>query len=166
MPLRPASASDLLIDGKQVAGSGGTFDIVNPATEEIVGQAADATAEDMSAAIAAARNAFDTTDWSRDHALRARCLRQLRDALLAHADEFREITVAEVGCPVFLTHGPQLEGPITDLGYFADLAETYEWTRDLGEAKPMGLKNRRELRAEAAGVVGAITPWNLSLIHI
>lgn len=160
MPLRPASASDLLIDGKQVAGSGGTFDIVNPATEEIVGQAADATAEDMSAAIAAARNAFDTTDWSRDHALRARCLRQLRDALLAHADEFREITVAEVGCPVFLTHGPQLEGPITDLGYFADLAETYEWTRDLGEAKPMGLKNRRELRAEAAGVVGAITPWN------
>ena len=160
MPLRPASASDLLIDGKQVAGSGGTFDIVNPATEEIVGQAADATAEDMSAAIAAARNAFDTTDWSRDHALRARFLRQLRDALLAHADEFREITVAEVGCPVFLTHGPQLEGPITDLGYFADLAETYEWTRDLGEAKPMGLKNRRELRAEAAGVVGAITPWN------
>ncbi len=160
MPLRPASASDLLIDGKQVAGSGGTFDIVNPATEEIVGQAADATAADMSAAIAAARNAFDTTDWSRDHALRARCLRQLRDALLAHADEFREITVAEVGCPVFLTHGPQLEGPITDLGYFADLAETYEWTRDLGEAKPMGLKNRRELRAEAAGVVGAITPWN------
>ena len=160
MPLRPASASDLLIDGKQVAGSGSTFDIVNPATEEIVGQAADATAEDMSAAIAAARNAFDTTDWSRDHALRARCLRQLRDALLAHADEFREITVAEVGCPVFLTHGPQLEGPITDLGYFADLAETYEWTRDLGEAKPMGLKNRRELRAEAAGVVGAITPWN------
>ncbi|ACY23025.1 Aldehyde dehydrogenase (NAD(+)) [Gordonia bronchialis DSM 43247] len=160
MPLRPASASDLLIDGKQVAGSGSTFDIVNPATEEIVGQAADATAEDMSAAIAAARNAFDTTDWSRDHALRARFLRQLRDALLAHADEFREITVAEVGCPVFLTHGPQLEGPITDLGYFADLAETYEWTRDLGEAKPMGLKNRRELRAEAAGVVGAITPWN------
>ena len=51
MPLRPASASDLLIDGKQVAGSGSTFDIVNPATEEIVGQAADATAEDVLATL-------------------------------------------------------------------------------------------------------------------
>ncbi|MGV9826454.1 aldehyde dehydrogenase [Gordonia sp. NPDC003429] len=160
MPLRPESASDLLIDGKLVPGGGGTFEILNPATEEVIGRAADATAADMDAAIGAARRAFDTTDWARDHALRARCLRQLRDALRGHIDELRELTVAEVGCPVFLTHGPQLEGPIDDLGYFADLAESYTWTTDLGEAKPMGLKNRREVRAEAAGVVGAITPWN------
>ncbi|MGC4933949.1 aldehyde dehydrogenase [Gordonia sp. DT30] len=160
MSLRPAAASDLLIDGKLIPGGGGTFDVINPATEEVLGKAADAGAADMDAAIAAARRAFDETAWSRDHALRARCLRQLRDALLAHADELREITVAEVGCPVFLTHGPQLEGPIADLGYFADLAENYEWTQDLGEAKPMGLRNHRELRSEAAGVVGAITPWN------
>lgn len=160
MSLRPASSSDLLIDGKLTAGGAGTFDVINPATEEVIGQAADGTAADMDAAIGAARAAFDTTDWSRDHALRARCLRQLRDALLAHADEFRDLTVAEVGCPVFLTHGPQFEGPVRDLGYFADLAEAYQWTRDLGEAKPMGLKNTREVRFEAAGVVGAITPWN------
>ncbi|AZG48251.1 aldehyde dehydrogenase [Gordonia insulae] len=160
MSLRPASSSDLLIDGKLTPGGGGTFDVVNPATEEVLGQAADATAADMDAAIAAARLAFDTTDWSRDPALRARCLRQLRDALLAHADELRELTVAEVGCPVFLTHGPQFEGPVNDLGYFADLAESYEWTTDLGRAKPMGIKNVREIRKEAAGVVGAITPWN------
>ncbi|MGX7697215.1 aldehyde dehydrogenase [Gordonia polyisoprenivorans] len=160
MSLRPVSASDLLIDGKLIPGGGGTFDVINPATEAVIGKAADADAADMDAAIAAARRAFDETAWSRDHAFRARCLRQLRDALLAHVDELREITVAEVGCPVFLTHGPQLEGPINDLGYFADLAENYSWTTDLGEAKPMGLKNHREVRSEAAGVVGAITPWN------
>ena len=160
MSLRPASASDLLIDGKLTAGSGGTFDIVNPATEEIIGQAADATAADMDAAIAAARNAFDSTEWSRDPALRARCLRQLRDALLAHGDELKELTTAEVGAPSFLTGGPQFEGPVTDLGYFADVAEDFAWTVDLGEATPMGLKNHRELRREAVGVVGAITPWN------
>ena len=160
MSLRPASASDLLIDGKLIPGSGGVFDVVNPATEEVIGQAADATPDDMDAAIAAARHAFDTTNWSRDAAFRAHCLRQLRDALLAHTDELRELTVAEVGCPVFLTHGPQLEGPIRDLGYFADLAESYEWTHDLGEAKPMGIKNTRKIRKEAVGVVGAITPWN------
>ncbi|AFA74722.1 aldehyde dehydrogenase [Gordonia polyisoprenivorans VH2] len=160
MSLRPVSASDLLIDGKLIPGGGGTFDVINPATEAAIGKAADADAADMDAAIAAARRAFDETPWSRDHSFRARCLRQLRDALLAHVDELRDITVAEVGCPVFLTHGPQLEGPINDLGYFADLAENYSWTTDLGEAKPMGLKNHREVRSEAAGVVGAITPWN------
>lgn len=158
--LRPTDSSELLIDGKLVPGSGGSFDVVNPATEEVIGQAADATAADMDAAIAAARNAFDTTEWSRDHAFRAKCLRQLRDALQSHTEELRHLTVAEVGCPVFLTHGPQLEGPINDLGYFADVAESYEWTTDLGEAKPMGIKTRRELRSEAIGVVGAITPWN------
>ncbi|MET9199442.1 aldehyde dehydrogenase [Gordonia sp. NPDC003585] len=160
MALRPASASDLLIDGKLTPGQGGVFDIVNPATEEVIGQAADGTADDMSAAIAAARNAFDNTDWSRDHALRARCLRQLRDALLGHADEFRALATEEIGCPAFLTGGPQFEGPVNDLGYFADLADNFAWTEDLGNAKPMGLKNHREIRREAVGVVGAITPWN------
>lgn len=158
--LRPAIASDLLVDGALVPGSGGTFDVINPATEEVIGKAAEATAADMDAAIAAARRAFDHTDWSRNHAFRAHCLRQLRDALLSHTDELRELTVAEVGCPTFLTHGPQLVGPITDLGYFADLAENHAWIVDLGEASPMGIKNRRELRSEAVGVVGAITPWN------
>ncbi|GAB17409.1 putative aldehyde dehydrogenase [Gordonia effusa NBRC 100432] len=158
--LRPTDSSELLIDGKLLPGSGGVFDVINPATEEVIGSAANATAADMDAAITAARVAFDSTDWSRDHAFRARCLRQLRDALQSHTDEMRELTVAEVGCPVFLTHGPQLEGPVNDLGYFADLAESYSWTTDLGEAAPMGIKTRRELRAEAIGVVGAITPWN------
>lgn len=158
--LRPTNSSDLLIDGKLQPGSAGSFDVINPATEEVIGQAANATATDMDDAIAAARTAFDTTDWSTNHAFRAECLRQLRDALQTHTDEMRELTVAEVGCPVFLTHGPQLEGPINDLGYFADLAKSYAWTTDLGEAAPMGIKTRRELRSEAIGVVGAITPWN------
>ncbi|MCF8610249.1 aldehyde dehydrogenase [Gordonia sp. HY285] len=160
MPLKPENSSELLIDGELVPGSAGTFDVVNPATEEVIGQAADGSEADMSAAIAAARTAFDTTTWSRDPAFRATCLRQLRDALLGHVDELREITIAEVGAPKFLTSGPQLEGPITDLGYFADLAESFEWETDLGRAEPMGIANDRRLRREAAGVVGAITPWN------
>jgi len=54
--------SALLIDGKLSAGSGGTFTTVNPATKEVLGTAADATAEDMDAAIDAARRAFDDAD--------------------------------------------------------------------------------------------------------
>lgn len=161
MTLKPITSSDLLIDGALVqAKSGRTFATCNPATEEILGQAADAEGADMEAAIAAARHAFDATDWSTDHAFRARCLRQLRDALQGHIEELRELTVAEVGAPSFFTTGPQLEGPIADLGYFAGLAEEYEWESDLGTARPMGIPTRRAVLREAIGVVGAITPWN------
>ncbi len=163
MTLRPAAgaATDLLIGGALVpAADGGTFVTYNPATEEPIGAAADASAADMDAAIAAARRAFDTTEWSRDHAFRARCLRQLRDALQERIEELREATIAEVGAPAFFTTGPQLEGPIADLGYFADLAEQYAWETDLGIASTMGIQSQRRVRREAIGVVGAITPWN------
>ncbi|WP_024801004.1 aldehyde dehydrogenase [Nocardia sp. BMG51109] len=152
--------SPLLIGGKLVPGGAGVFATENPATGEVVGQAANGDSADMDAAIAAARSAFDDTDWSRDPAFRAACLRQLRDALRENIEELREVTIAEVGAPRMLTSGPQLEGPVGDLGYFADLAESYEWETDLGEASPMGIKSGRRLRREPIGVVGAITPWN------
>lgn len=158
--LVPSGGSHLLIGGKLVPGGGGVFATTNPATAEVLGQAANADSADMDAAITAARTAFDTTDWSRDHAFRARCLRQLRDALRGHVEELREITIAEVGAPRMLTSGPQLEGPVNDLGWFADLAENYSWETDLGVAEPMGIKSARRVRREPIGVVGAITPWN------
>jgi aldehyde dehydrogenase (NAD+) len=158
--LRPTDSSALLIDGKLLPGSGGVYEVLNPATEEVLGHAADATPADMDAAIAAARRAFDETTWSRDPAFRARCLRQLHQALLGHLEEVREITIAEVGAPRFLTSGPQLETPIAYFEYFAELAESYAWRQDLGVAAPMGMKTQRYVLKEAVGVVGAITPWN------
>lgn len=161
--LRPATStesSQLLIDGRLVPGSGGAFEIVDPATEAVIGLAAQGTAEDMDAAVDAARRAFDTTDWSRDHALRARCLRQLCTALQSHIEELREVTIAEAGAPRMFTAGPQLEGPVEDLLYWADLLENYSWEQDLGTATPMGIPTARRVVREPVGVVGAITPWN------
>lgn len=152
--------SRLLIDGKLVAGSGGSFETINPATEEVLGAAADATADDMGRAIDAARRAFDETGWSTDTALRVRCLRQLQAVLKEHIEELREITISEVGAPRMLTSAAQLEGPVDDLSFCADTAESYEWSTDLGVASPMGIKTRRRIAREAVGVVGAITPWN------
>ena len=160
MALLSDRESRLLVDGKLVAGSGGTFPTVNPATEEVLGVAADATAEDMNAAIGAARRAFDDTDWSTNVELRVRCIRQLQQAMRDHVEELRELTIAEVGAPVMLTSMAQLEGPIEDLSFCADTAESYEWTTDLGIAAPMGMKTHRTVAREAVGVVGAITPWN------
>ena len=76
--------SDLFIDGKLVAGGAGRFQTINPATEEVLGTAANADADDMSRAIDAARRAFDKTDWSINTELRVRCVRQLRDAMREH----------------------------------------------------------------------------------
>ncbi len=152
--------SQLLIDGKLESGSGGTFPTVNPATEEVLGVAADATAEDMGRAIGAARRAFDDTDWSTDTELRVRCIRQLQQALRDNADELRELAIAEVGAPRMLTAMAQFDGPVEDLSFCADTAESYQWTTDFGIAAPMGIKTHRTIAREAIGVVGAITPWN------
>src|ERR1700743_1836769 len=160
MALLADGVGALFIDGKPCPGSAGTFPTVNPATEEVLGVAADADADDMGRAIEAARRAFDDTDWSRNTELRVRCVRQLRDAMRDHIEELRDITISEVGAPRMLTAAAQLEGPVGDLSFAADTAETYQWNTDLGEAAPMGIRTRRIIAREAVGVVGAITPWN------
>ena len=152
----------LLIDGELTeAASGARFDNVNPATEEILGGTADASAEDMGRAIGAARRAFDETDWSTNRALRKRCLEQLHAAIEAEKEELRTELVAEVGCPVIVTYGPQLDAPLEDgLLWPAAEIDRFEWERELPEGHAFGMKARRWVVKEPAGVVGAIIPWN------
>ena len=57
----------MMIDGKLVDGEAGTFTNINPATEDVLGEVADASKADMHRAIDAARRAFDETDWSTNH---------------------------------------------------------------------------------------------------
>ncbi|HEV3264683.1 MAG TPA: aldehyde dehydrogenase family protein [Acidimicrobiales bacterium] len=145
------------------AADGARFDNVNPVTEEIIGTVADGSHAEMDAAIGAARAAFDETTWSTDAALRLRCLRQVHEGLLRHAEELRGTLVAEVGCPVLLTYGPQLASPIDGVAWVADLLERYQWEEDLGVAEPFGRRTHRTIRREPVGVVGAITPWNFPM---
>jgi aldehyde dehydrogenase (NAD+) len=150
---------ELLIDGA-LRPAAGRFDVENPATGRILGTAADATAEDMREAVEAARTAFDTGPWARDPDLRRRCLLQLRDALREERERLRAVIVAESGSPVLLTHGVQLETPIEDLTFWAELAAGYAYEAELPELAVFGTRNRRLVHREPAGVVGAITPWN------
>jgi aldehyde dehydrogenase (NAD+) len=151
----------LLINGELVAASGGRiYENVNPATEEVIGVAADASPEDIDRAIAAARRAFDETDWSRDHALRARCIRQLQEAFQENLEEIRRSYIAEVGCPIRMTYGPGLDEPVKSLAYYADFLEKYEWAEDLGVGEAFGMKAHRWIEREPVGVVGAISAWN------
>jgi aldehyde dehydrogenase (NAD+) len=78
-PAGPTGETRMLIDGELVpAASGKQFDNVNPATEDVLGQVADAGHEDMDRAIGSARRAFDETDWSTDKKFRQRCLPNCR----------------------------------------------------------------------------------------
>ena len=152
--------SALFIDGKFSTGSAGTFPTINPATEEVLGVAADGGADDMERAIDAARRAFDDTEWSRDTELRVRCVRQLRDAMQQHLEELREITIAEVGATPAMCAGAQLDAPIAIVRYYADLLKTYPLTEDLGNSESHGMQHHRWVEKEAAGVVAAIIAYN------
>jgi aldehyde dehydrogenase (NAD+) len=152
----------MLIDGELVEAADGTrFDNVNPATEEVLGQVADAGHADMQRAIEAARRAFDETDWATNHALRKRCLEQLQEALEGEREELREELIAEVGTPRLLTYAAQLDGPLEDaLRWPAKMIEEFPWERELPDGTAFGMSSRRAVIKEPMGVVGAIVPWN------
>ena len=130
----------MLIDGELVeAASGKRFENVNPATEEVLGEVADAGVEDMQRAIGAARRAFDETDWSTNHAFRQKCLRQLHEAIVSEQEELRRALVAEVGSPIALTYGPQLDAPLADgLLWPAEMIDKFEWERELPISNAFG----------------------------
>ena len=111
---------------------GPTFDNVNPATEEVLGQVADGTSADMHRAIDGARRAFDETEWSTNRELRKRCLSQLQDALEKEREELREELILEVGCPRMTTHANQLDIPLDGaLRYPVKLIDEFPWRTDL-----------------------------------
>src|SRR5215212_5878407 len=155
--------SKMMIDGKVVDGSAGTFTNINPATEEVIGEVANASKDDMHRAIDAARRAFDESDWSTDRAFRQKCLLQLQDAIESEQEDLREELILEVGCPRAITYGPQLDAPLADaLRYPAKLIDEYPWETSLGDAliSLTGVNTTRVVWREPVGVVGAIVPWN------
>ena len=153
-----------LIDGELGdASSGKTFDNINPATEEVIGQVADGTQQDMDRAIAAARRAFDETDWSTNHTFRKKCLEQLNDALKEAQEDLRQIVIAEAGSPILITYQVQVDNYIDAMPYWSDLTTSFEYESRMSDVDFMGQPQGRIIRREPVGVVGAITPWNFPL---
>ena len=157
---------NLFIDGELVpAASGKTYANISPVTEQEIGRVADAGTEDMERAIAAARRAFDETDWSTNHDFRLHCLTQLRDGLLAVREDLKAQIAAETGAPIDICGdmGPQCDVPISFIDYTLEALPQFQWSRDIGLSEKMGINSRRLVEKEAAGVVACITPWNVPL---
>ncbi|WP_374025320.1 aldehyde dehydrogenase family protein [Mycobacterium sp. HNNTM2301] len=144
------------IGGRWTDPDNGRYDVINPATEAVIGTAPDASVAQVEQAIAAARTAFDTGPWpAADPAERARCLQQLSDALLARGEELYALAQAEWGCSANerLIH---VDGPVFMVGHAAELAlEPSE-----APLEAWGAAGTTLLRYEPLGVVAAMTPWN------
>ncbi|AJE39939.1 aldehyde dehydrogenase family protein [Streptomyces nodosus] len=147
----------MYIDGAWRPAAGpDTIEVVNPADEEVVGRVPAGTAEDVDAAVRAARAALP--GWAATPpAERAVRLTALRDVLVARKDEIAEIITAELGAPPAFSQAVQVGMPILVAGSYARLAETHPFQERVGNST---------VYQEPVGVVGAITPWNYPLHQI
>jgi len=142
-----------LIGGVRTGASAGHHSY-DPATGEALGTYAEASPEEVSQAIDAARTAFDRTDWSRDRQLRARVLNELADCFSARADELTALLAQENG-KILPEAGFEISLVEPKLRYAAALALTDTGTA--AETKPGAYSM---VHKEALGVAGIITPWN------
>jgi acyl-CoA reductase-like NAD-dependent aldehyde dehydrogenase len=152
----------LLIDGEAVpAADGRTFETLDPATGRAITSVAHAGAEDVDAAVAAARRALEEGPWSRTAAAdRARIMNALADLLEANADELAQLESLDNGKPVKLARIVDVNSTIAWLRHFAGWAE-----RIRGDLIPVRQPDMHcYTRKEPVGVCGQIIPWNFPML--
>ena len=151
----------LYIGGEWVAPSGGgLIDVVQPATEDVWVRVAAARKEDVSRAVAAARQAFDRGPWPRmTHPERAQYLRAIATGLRERAEDLSYIWSSEMGILHVdaVARGARIPG-IYD--FYAGLADSFEFVE---RHEPAG-GGYGWLVREPVGVVGAIIPWNAAIV--
>ncbi|MEH3038077.1 MAG: aldehyde dehydrogenase family protein [Sphingomonas adhaesiva] len=144
----------MLIGGERVRGTA-TFDVVNPATEEVIARVPDATREDLDRAVDAARAAFPA--WAATPiAERKAKLMALGQAVMAQADPFMRLLTQEQGKP----HA-EAQGEVMGAGYWLMGASQLDLPVTVNEDSA---DRYSETRHVPLGVVGAISPWNFPLI--
>jgi len=147
----------IYIDGAWVASDGrGAIDVVNAATEQVMGSIPNGSPSDVSKAVAAAKTAFET--WSQTPVEeRQKYLVRLNEALQARSAEIAEVIAGEVGMPITWSTMIQAGLPAGNMQTFATLLDTFEFEEEIGNSLVV---------KEPVGVVGAITPWNYPLHQI
>ena len=154
----------LYIDGvMRRAASDKTYDTIGPWTGEPVGKAADASVDDVNEAIAAARRAFDHTDWSTSHQRRFELTTKLYELLQANRDRLVMLSRHEGGAAMGAIPRAQVDMAMSCYKSLLDLFPQVKWSKDCGEGGPPQYRSHRKVLYEATGVVGAITPWNVPL---
>jgi aldehyde dehydrogenase (NAD+) len=145
------------VDGAWVPSAGsGSIDVIDAATEEVIGRIPEGTAGDADRAVAAARRAFD--GWSQTpREERAKYLQRITEGLQGRMQEIGQTVSREVGMPINLATMIQAGLPAMTFGSMGELLDTYEFEETVGTTVVV---------KEPVGVVGAITPWNYPLHQV
>lgn len=134
----------------------GRIEVLNPADEQLIASVPAGTAEDVDAAVRAARAAFPA--WAATApAERAALIGALRDVLVARKGEIAQVITAELGSPLGFSEMVHVGAPIAVASSFAELGASYAFEERIGNSTVL---------LEPVGVVGAITPWNYPLHQI
>jgi betaine-aldehyde dehydrogenase len=151
--------TQLLIDGIWRAGEGDkTFDIVEPATTEVMARAAVASPADVDRAVRAARAAFERGTWSEAPAsARAKVLYKISELIRADVDRLATLEARNAGKPIRDARDEVL-GAAQCFEYYAGAA-----TRIFGETIPVTAPGLDFTLREPVGVVALIVPWNFPL---
>ena len=155
--------TECFIGGKWVpAASGKTFETINPATEEVIAQVAEGDAEDVDAAVAAARDALENGPWSTmDARDRGRLLYKLADAMEEELDELAALETLDNGKPIRDAKAADLPLAIDCLRYYAGYADKIH-----GQTIPVRGNYFTYTRREPVGVAGQIIPWNFPILMV
>ena len=145
----------LYIDGQWVAPAAtGTIDVVDPATEEVIGHVPGGTEADVDVAVAAARRAFDPLIGVDER-------RQRLDAVITAMEkrlpQIAETITREMGAPIRISQTVQTQVPLAVARGFADALADFEFSERIGNSLVV---------REPYGVVSAITPWNYPLYQV
>lgn len=160
-PAAPAAAYDLYIGGEAVgAASGERFGSFEPATRRLLAELPRAGPEDVDAAVAAARAAFDRGPWPRmSPAERAGVLDRAAERLRERAGALAELEVRDSGATIRKATAVDVPGAAAAFEWCA------WWARRLGDREPAPARGGgRYLHWQPVGVVAAITPWNFPLL--
>ncbi|MBT2447105.1 aldehyde dehydrogenase family protein [Streptomyces sp. ISL-43] len=132
------------------------IEVLNPADERPIASVPAGTAQDVDAAVRAAREAFPA--WAATPpAERAALIGALRDVLIARKGELAETITAELGSPLGFSEMVHVGAPVAVASSFAELGASYAFEERIGNSTVL---------LEPVGVVGAITPWNYPLHQI
>ena len=163
------AARQPFVNGEWISGGGEPLNVESPATGEVVATVETTTPEQVRAAIAAARKAFDEGPWpgfGRDE--RVKAIRRFAEALEARRHVLVETVIEEAGCPRGVTEIAQVGMALSSIRELTDLYERLpEWEHNevplaehlAGSAVRLSIR-----RFEPAGVVAAITPYNFPFI--
>ncbi|MDQ1375177.1 MAG: aldehyde dehydrogenase [Actinomycetota bacterium] len=147
----------LYIDGAWVPSTGsGSIDVVNSATEDVIGTIPEGTADDVDKAAKAAKAAFPA--WSQtSREERGKYLHRITEGLQARMGDIANLVAQEVGMPINLSMMIQAGLPTVTFGSMAQIVDEFPFEEQVGSS---------QIVREPVGVVGCITPWNYPLHQI